>query len=85
MHHLERPGRDELHIGAHLVDIGQVRVGEGFLVFFHSVADLVIGDVDLAAPVGPAMRDEAGLIGPKLHRRADMRMAINDHGFLPLD
>ena len=79
VHHLERPRRDQLHIGA--VALEHVQMPDrGHLDFVGGGADLVVGDADRAAAMGAAMRQDAGLVGKQFGRRAYMAMAVDDHG-----
>ena len=42
-------------------------------------AHLVVGDLDAAAAVRAARRQQHGLVGPELRRRADVPVAVDDH------
>ena len=78
VHHLERPGRDALAVDAELFGKGQVAERRHFLLEIGGL-DLFVGDLGEAAAVLAAMGEDRRLVGPQFRRRADMRMAVDDH------
>ena len=79
MHQLERPRADHLAVGLHMVDIVHMREEADLGMFFDRMANLVIGNLDPAPPMGPAGCDLRCLKCPELRRGADVCMTINDH------
>ena len=78
VHELERPRRDELDVGAVCVQRVEMALGPDLRLVERS-AHLVVGDLDAAAAMRAARRQQPGLVGPELRRRADMTVTIDDH------
>src|SRR5262245_41562505 len=61
----------------------EVALGANFGVVERG-AQLVVGDLHATAAMRAARRQQDGLVGPELSRRADMAMAINNHVTPPI-
>ena len=78
VHHLVRTGRDELHVGAHLRELGEMRgASEDRLI--QGVRDVVVGGAGAAAAVRPPVGDESGLVDVELVRRGHVSVGVDDH------
>ena len=78
VHHLVRAGRDQLHVGAHFLELGQMgRAAENGIV--QGVLDVVIGGAGVAAAVRAAVGNQTGLVYVKLVGRGDVSVGVDNH------
>ena len=82
VHELEWPRRYQLDIGAMARQRVEMALGSD-LGGIERRAQLVVADLDAAAAVRPARSQQSGLVRPKLCRRADMAMTVDDHAGPP--
>jgi hypothetical protein len=69
----------------HLVEEGHVALVAALeTLLFHRIANLIVAKFKPPAPMGTAMGQQGGLVGPQFSRRAYMRMAIDDLHVIPL-
>ncbi len=79
MHHGIGTGRDEGHVGAHLVQhLGVLVAVPG------SRLDAFLGHGGLALAVKAPAVDEAGLVAAQLLARDDVVVDVDDHGLSPV-
>ena len=78
VHQLKRPRRDQLNVGAVSLQRVEVSLRADFGVVERD-ADFVVGDFYAAAPMRSARREQHGLVGPELRRRADVSVTIDNH------
>ena len=78
VHHLVRTGRDELHVGAHFLQLVEMRrSAEDRLV--QGVLDVFVGGAGAAAAVRPAVGYQSGLVYVELVRRGHVSVGVDDH------
>ena len=86
MHHLKGTGRDALHMRSHFIKKGHMALVAALeALLLNGMTNFIIAKSESATPMGSAVGQQGGLIGPQFSWRAHMRMTINDfHSFLPL-
>ena len=78
VHHLVRTGRDDLHVGAHFLQLIEMRrSAEDRLV--QGVLDVFVGGAGASATVRAAVGYQSGLVYVEFVRRGYVCVGVDDH------